>query len=85
MALKPAVLESVLRRDPEVIIAGSDVADDPAETLQWLRWSDLAAVRGENLHAIPRELLVRHTPRLLDGAEQLCEILESVRKKQGME
>lgn len=84
--LAPVVsLESVLERDPEVIIAGSDVADAPALTAQWQRWSGIRAVQGRHLYTIRRELLVRHTPRILDGAEQLCEILESVRESQGKE
>jgi hypothetical protein len=31
------------------------------------------------LYTVRRELLVRHSPRILDGAEQLCAILEKVR------
>lgn len=84
--LAPVVsLESVLKRDPEVIIAGSDAADAPALTAQWQRWAGISAVQGRHLHTIRRELLVRHTPRILDGAEQMCEILESVRKGQRKE
>jgi iron complex transport system substrate-binding protein len=30
-------------------------------------------------HFIPGELIQRHTPRLLDGAERLCRILEAAR------
>ena len=41
----------------------------------------LAAARHDNLYAIRPELLQRHTPRLLDGAEELCRILEAVRLK----
>ena len=79
--LAPAVsLESVLQRDPEVIIAGSDAGDPPALMALWQRWPDISAVQGGHLHTIQRELLVRHTPRILDGAEQMCEILESARQ-----
>ena len=41
----------------------------------------LAAVRHGNLYTIRPELLQRHTPRLLDGAQELCRILEEVRRK----
>ena len=78
-------LESVLERDPEVIIAGSDATDAQELIAQWQRWAGISAVQGRHLHTIRRELLVRHTPRILDGAEQLCEILELVRKGQGKE
>jgi hypothetical protein len=30
---------------------------------------------------VQRELLVRHSPRILDGAEQVCGILEKVRSE----
>ena len=84
--LAPSVsLESVLQRNPQVIIAGSDMANTSALTAQWQHWTGLSAVQGSHLYTIRRELLVRHTPRILDGAEQMCEILESVRKIQGIE
>ena len=39
----------------------------------------LSAVQNAHVYTVRRELLVRHTPRILDGAQQVCEILESVR------
>jgi iron complex transport system substrate-binding protein len=78
--LAPSVsLESVLQRDPEVIVAGGEDGETQALAEQWQRWSGLGAVRGQHLYTIRRELLVRHTPRILDGAQRLCEILEAVR------
>jgi iron complex transport system substrate-binding protein len=41
----------------------------------------MAAVRGGNLYAVRPELLQRHTPRILDGAEALCRIFEAVRAR----
>jgi iron complex transport system substrate-binding protein len=38
----------------------------------------LAAARG-HLYAISADLLQRHTPRVLEGAEQMCSLLEQVR------
>lgn len=34
---------------------------------------------GEGAHFIPGDLIQRHTPRLLEGAERLCRILEQAR------
>lgn len=85
-ALAPSVsLESVLQRDPEVIVAGGEEGQTQALAEQWQGWSDLGAVRGRHLYTIRRELLVRHTPRILDGAERLCEILDAVRMTPGKE
>ena len=35
----------------------------------------------QHLYVLERDLLVRHTPRILEGAEQLCTILDKVRKE----
>jgi iron complex transport system substrate-binding protein len=73
--------ETVLRADPEVIVASSPDGGRPAWLDDWKAFPALAAVRHGNLYAIRPELLQRHTPRLLDGAEELCRILEEVRTK----
>ena len=71
-------VEAVLVADPEVIIIGAD-AGDKRMLQQWRRWPELSAVRHQQLYSIQRELLVRQTPRILDGLEQLCKILEEAR------
>jgi iron complex transport system substrate-binding protein len=72
-------IEAVLAMDPEVIIVGTGGTSETAELQGWSRWSMLAAVAQGNLYGVQRELLVRHSPRILDGAEQVCGILEKVR------
>lgn len=83
--LAPTVtVEAVIAANPEVIVA-SGMGDSRPEWLDdWRRWSTLAAVTGDNLYFIPPDLIQRHTPRILDGAEKLCTILETVRAKRGM-
>ena len=73
--------EAVLRADPEAIVASSPDGGWPAWLDDWKAFPALAAARQGNLYAVRPELLQRHTPRLLDGAEELCRILEEVRKK----
>ena len=73
--------EAVLRADPEAIVASSPDGGWPAWLDDWKAFAALAAVRQGNLYAIRPELLQRHTPRLLDGAAELCRILEDVRRK----
>jgi iron complex transport system substrate-binding protein len=73
--------ERVLRADPEVILASGSDAARPAWLDDWNAYPGLAAVRNGQLRAIPADLLQRHTPRLLDGAEELCRILEAVRTR----
>jgi len=79
-ALAPQVdVEAVLAADPEVIIVGSDAAGPAPELQAWRAWPTLQAVAQGRLYSVQRELLVRHSPRILDGAGQLCGILEQVR------
>jgi iron complex transport system substrate-binding protein len=74
-------IEAVLAANPDVIVVG-DAAGAPAESLvAWRRWPELKAVSQQHLYTIQRELLVRHTPRLLEGAGQLCRLLEGVRER----
>ncbi|MCM2288978.1 MAG: cobalamin-binding protein [Sulfuritalea sp.] len=83
--LAPTVtVEAVIAANPEAIVA-SGMGDSRPEWLDdWRRWSTLAAVTGDNLYFIPPDLIQRHTPRILDGAEKLCTHLETVRAKRGM-
>jgi iron complex transport system substrate-binding protein len=74
--------EAVLRANPQVIIAsGSEGGERPAWLDDWKAFPGLEAARREHLYAIAPELIQRHTPRLLDGAERLCGILEEVRAR----
>jgi iron complex transport system substrate-binding protein len=81
-SLAPQVgMEAVLAADPEVIIAGGLAQEQPHWREAWRVWPRLAAVRGDHLYYIPPDLMQRHTPRILQGAEQLCARLEQVRTR----
>jgi iron complex transport system substrate-binding protein len=73
--------ESVLAANPQAIVASGMDASRPEWLDHWRRWSDLTAVRNGHLFHIPPDLIQRHSPRILDGAEMLCGQLEEVRKK----
>jgi iron complex transport system substrate-binding protein len=79
-ALAPQIdIEAVLLANPDVIVIAAD--DDEAPLLAaWQRWPQLSAVRQGHVYAIQRDQLVRHSPRILDGAERLCELLDDVRR-----
>jgi len=77
--LAPAVgIESVLARDPQVILAADD---EPRALEYWRRWPRLAAVRAGNLYTVSSDRISRATVRLLDGAEQVCELLAEARAR----
>lgn len=73
-------IESVLAADPLAIIAGRDESrGDPLE--RWRAFGQPRAVGCGNLLEVDPALLVRPTPRLLDGAQKLCRWLdEAVRQ-----
>lgn len=74
-------MESVLRRDPEVIIAPGINGEPPAWLTDWYQWPAIEAVQKGQIFAIDPDLMHRHSPRILDGAERLCQILDSSRKQ----
>lgn len=81
-ALAPRIgVESVLAADPEAIVASGMGASRPEWLDQWRRWPELAANRHDNLFFVHPDLIQRHTPRILDGAEQVCGFLERARER----
>lgn len=73
--------ESVLKADPEVIVAGGMGEDRRDWVEAWRQWPELQAVRHDALLFIPPSLIQRHTARVLEGATRLCEQLAAVRKR----
>lgn len=72
-------MENVLARDPQAIVTGSDPGA-AARLKAWQRWPRISAVKTGSLFSISSDLLVRATPRILEGGRQLCEALESTRE-----
>jgi len=76
-ALAPAVgMEAVLARNPEVILA-SDAQRE--ELAAWRRWAGIAAVERGNLFSVDGDLVARPSPRVLEGAAQVCAALDRAR------
>jgi iron complex transport system substrate-binding protein len=72
--------ESVLIRNPKVIVASGSNTERPQWLDEWELWPQLTAVAEENLYFIIPELLQRHTPRALLGTRQMCEYIDQARK-----
>lgn len=80
-ALVPKLdIEAVLAADPQAIVAGVRKAGNTQWMQDWQRWTQLRAVKNQHLISVPADLLQRHTPRILDGAELLCGELERLRR-----
>lgn len=79
-SLAPTVsVEAVLERDPQAIIASGTGEQRPEWLDNWKRWPSLQAVQNDHLYFVPPDIIQRHTPRVLQGAEMLCEHLAEVR------
>lgn len=77
--LSPQVsIESVIAQNPDVILYGSHETRDDW-SVGWRKWKNIKAVAHNHLFGIHADLIVRHTPRVLQGARQMCEYLDTVR------
>ncbi len=79
-------IEAVLNADPDIILGGDRKVTDAARNKlkkQWRSWPTLTAVKNDHVFLMQSDLIHRPTPRLLDGATELCEILEQVRNQAG--
>lgn len=83
--LKPLVpvisTEAVVEADPEAI--GTAIIDSKAQDGLdgWKKWSGLTATARNNFFRIPTDFISRHTPRILDGAQLMCEYLDAARAR----
>lgn len=72
-------IEAVIAANPEAIVASGMGESRPEWLDDWKRWTSISAVARDNLFFIPPDLIQRHTPRLLEGTERLCQYLETAR------
>jgi iron complex transport system substrate-binding protein len=81
----PVSTEAVLAANPEAIFTASAGATKPDKPLpqldRWRAWPSLTAAARNNLFAIDGDLIDRPTPRIAQGAAQLCEDLELARSR----
>lgn len=85
-SLAPVIsVESVLERNPDVILASGPDENRPGWLDEWQRFPSLRAVQANNLMFVPADYLQRHTLRILDGAEMVCEQFQRSREKAGAE
>lgn len=78
--LAPEVgIESVIAGDPQVIIASGSASSEDHGLGQWARWPSLRAVRNKQLYFVEPDTIQRSTPRILQGANEVCRVLENAR------
>jgi iron complex transport system substrate-binding protein len=78
--LAPVVgVESVIAADPQVILATDDAVLDARA--YWARWRRIEAVRQDSVYTISSDRLARPTPRLVEGAREVCRALDAARAR----
>ncbi len=79
-ALTPTVsLEAVIASRAEAIVSGGMNESRPDWLDDWKRWPQLPAAANNYLFYIDPSLLQRVGPRMLQGADKLCIMLDKVR------
>ena len=73
--------EAVLAADPEAIGAVAGEVGGRGELDAWKTWPRLKAVARGNLFSIDADLITLQTPRILEGARQVCQRLDEVRAR----
>lgn len=63
-------IESVLQRDPQVIVAG-----EQAQLQAWKAWRQISAVRNGQLLRVPDKGLERPSGQMIEATAKLCEAL----------
>ncbi len=74
-------VESVIALNPQVIVASGEEVQRREWLKAWQAWPMLDAVKFGRLYFVPASLLQRHTPRLLEGADLLCQQLDTARQQ----
>ncbi|MBT8150715.1 MAG: cobalamin-binding protein [Gammaproteobacteria bacterium] len=74
-------LEAVLAANPEVIVASASSAARPQTLDNWLRWPSITAVANRQLYFVHGDLLSRHTLRMVEGVNALCQHIASARQQ----
>jgi iron complex transport system substrate-binding protein len=72
-------VESVIRADPQVIIASGMDKARPEWLDAWRTWTSMTAVKNKQLYFVPPDVLQRNSPRIIEGAALLCEQLQQAR------
>jgi len=68
--------EAVILNNPQVILSSEN---NQSWKKSWTAWPQLTAVSKGNMFSINPDLIERAGPRLLDGAETVCQFLQKVR------
>jgi iron complex transport system substrate-binding protein len=72
--------ESVIGRNPAVIIVGGIAGESNQGLDQWANWDQVDAVANGRLYIVNSDHLHRHSPRILEGMRELCQVIDRARE-----
>jgi iron complex transport system substrate-binding protein len=72
-------LEAVRIENPEAVLFSDSLGSRDTVRDWWRERVSLPAVRQGRLYAMPADLVLRQTPRVLQGAERICAALDEAR------
>ena len=77
--LAPIVgVEAVLKTNPEVIVSTEGALEQLQQ--EWQPWPELKAVKKQHLFVVSPDTTTRATPRLAQGAKEVCQALDRARE-----
>ena len=80
--LAPVIdVEAVLKVNPQVIVSTDGTTD--VITQDWKAWPQLQAVHNNHVYSISPDAINRAAPRLVQGAEEVCRVLDGARGNYG--
>ncbi|QZA79734.1 cobalamin-binding protein [Deefgea piscis] len=79
--LTPKVdVEAVLVANPDAIMTSGEPGVKGDVLASWQRWKNLKAAQNKQFYVLPKDIISRMGPRLVDGAQAMCEAVEQVRQ-----
>jgi ABC-type Fe3+-hydroxamate transport system substrate-binding protein len=78
LALEVSV-EAVMLQDPDAILFSDELGTADGVRDWWRERVALRAVHASRIYAVPAALVLRQSPRVLQGARHVCESLDAAR------
>jgi len=72
-------VEAVMLQDPDAILFSDELGTVDGMRDWWRERVTLRAVRAGRVYAVPADLVLRQTPRALQGAQRVCTALDAAR------
>lgn len=75
-------VEAIVTRNPQVMLTGDHHGERRIEDwkAKWAQWTTIEAVKKDQLYLVDQDIYTRSSPRAVQGAEDLCKILDKARR-----